>query len=146
MPEPKGFRCCPWPNLLFPPNGDDPGADVPNEAEAVPPKADLAPPNVSFPILPPPPKTGGFSLPPPNGDGLGEGPPPNGDGFVFVFPPTNGLGLVFMFFLLLYHSISLHQSKSFWSILRYPIVSGLSMLGYMVMGYGLSFLIVSLRG
>lgn len=64
----------------------------------------------------------------------------------YIFPLNANINLVFMFILILYNSISLHRSKSFWSILRYPIVSGLSMLGYMTMGYGLSFLIVSLRG
>ena len=64
----------------------------------------------------------------------------------YIYPLNANINLVFMFVLVLYNSISLHRSKSFWSILRYPIVSGLSMLGYMAMGYGLSFLIVSLRG
>ena len=63
----------------------------------------------------------------------------------YVYPVNANINLVFMFFLLVYNAYSLHRSRSFWSFLRYPIVSVLSILGYMAMGYGLSFLIVYLR-
>lgn len=64
----------------------------------------------------------------------------------YLYKISPQINLVILFLLILYSSYSLHQERSFWSMLRYPLVSVLSILGYMVMGYGLSFLIVSLKG
>lgn len=63
----------------------------------------------------------------------------------YVYQLSPQVNLVILFSFLLYSNYSLHRERSFWSILRYPLVSVLSIIGYMVMGYGLSFLIVSLK-
>ncbi len=64
----------------------------------------------------------------------------------YIYQLNPQVNLVILFAFLLYSNYSLHQERSFWSILRYPLISILSIMGYMVLGYGLSFLIVSFRG
>lgn len=60
----------------------------------------------------------------------------------YIKPQIN---LVILFFLMIFHSYSLHQNKSFWGIVRYPLASLLSILGYMALGFGFSFLVVYLQ-
>ena len=63
----------------------------------------------------------------------------------YVYQVNPQINLVILFLLLVYNAYSLHQRKSFWSIVKYPIVSFLSIIGYMILGYGFSLLIVYLR-
>lgn len=64
----------------------------------------------------------------------------------YIYQVKPQVNLVILFAYLLYSNYSLHQDRSFRGLFRYPLVSVLSIIGYMVMGYGLSFLIVSLKG
>ncbi len=64
---------------------------------------------------------------------------------IYVYRIHPQVNLVILFFMLIYNFYSLHQDRSFWGMVRYPLVSILSILGYMAMGFGLSFLIVYLK-
>jgi len=63
--------------------------------------------------------------------------------YIYQFSPQ--INLLILFAILVYSFYSLHLKNSFWSILKYLIVSVLCILGYVIMGYGFSLLFVYLK-
>ena len=63
---------------------------------------------------------------------------------VYLFPIPSQFALLFLFLYLFYSAISFHQRKSFWVLIKYFLIGVISILLYLVLGFGFAILMVSI--